>query len=306
MVDFSPEIELLVEEFDRAVGGHLGLTRRVLRCALLGVSPGDDVLSLKAHTLCRFGIWFRENKRHFADRNFQAVDRIESVHQTMHDAIRCLCMDVLANKPVQNECLDTFEQAQSELIERLADFKTELLATSVREDPLTGLPLRYSLDDDFTQALKTCDRTNMLLYVVMIDVDHFKTVNDNYGHSAGDVALRHLADTLKTIARSNEHLYRYGGEEFLLLMQADSPESMKKPAQRLLEAVRNMQIPIPNADPITLTVTLGLACVRRGEGLEAVVERADKALYAGKAAGRDRYVFADDISNSAPANSESA
>ena len=294
MVDFSPEIELLVEQFDRAVGGHLGLMRRVLRCAVLGVSPGEDVLSSDAHTLCRFGTWFRENKVHFADRNFQAVDRIESVHQVMHDAIRSICSDVLANKSVQSECFDTFERAQSELIERLADFKTQLLATSVRQDPLTGLPLRYSLDDDFTQALKACDRTKMLLYVVMIDVDHFKTVNDNYGHSVGDVALRHLAETLKTIARSNEHLYRYGGEEFLLLMQADSPELMKKPAQRLLEAVRNMRVPIADADPITLTVTLGLACVRRGEELDTVIERADKALYAGKAAGRDRYVFAAD------------
>ena len=77
-------------------------------------------------------------------------------------------------------------------------------------------------------------------------------------------------------------------------MQADSPELMKKPAQRLLEAVRNMRVPIADADPITLTVTLGLACVRRGEELDTVIERADKALYAGKAAGRDRYVFAAD------------
>jgi len=294
MTDFSPDIELLVSQFDTAVGGHLDLMQRVFRCAVLGVSPGDDVLSLQAHALCRFGAWFSENKKHFADRNFQAVDRIERVHQVMHDAIRAICSDILANKPGQSEHLDVFEQAQSELAERLADFKTQLLATSVRQDPLTDLPLRYGLEDDFSRALKICDRNKMLLYVVMIDVDHFKVVNDTYGHSIGDVALRYLADTLKTMVRSNEYLYRYGGEEFLLLMQADSPESMKIPAQRLLEAVRNMRVPIPDADPITLTVTLGLACVRRGEGLDTAVERADKALYAGKEAGRDRYIFADD------------
>jgi len=77
-------------------------------------------------------------------------------------------------------------------------------------------------------------------------------------------------------------------------MQADSPDSMKIPAQRLLEAVRNMRVPIPDGDPLALTVTLGLARVRRGEGVDAAVERADKALYTGKEAGRDRYVFADD------------
>ena len=294
MADFPPEIELLVDQLDTAVAAHLDWTRRVLRCAVLRVSPGDDVLSPHGHTLCSFGAWFSENKAQFADRNFQAVDRIESVHQTMHDAIRAICSDVLANKPGQSDCLDTFEQTQAELIERLADFKTQLLARSVRQDPLTDLPLRHSLADDFTQALKTCDRNKMQFYVVMIDADHFKAVNDNYGHPIGDLALRYLADTLKTMVRSNEHLYRYGGEEFLLLMQADSRESMKIPAQRLLEAVRNMRVPIPDGEPLALTVTLGLARVKRGETIEEVVERADNALYAGKDAGRDRYVFADD------------
>jgi diguanylate cyclase (GGDEF)-like protein len=294
MTDVSPDVDLLVSQFDTAVGGHLGLMQRVFRCAVLGDSPGDDVLSPQAHTLCDFGAWFGANKVHFADRNFQAVDRIESVHQDMHDAIRAICSDILANKPGQSDYLDAFEQAQSELIERLADFKTQLLVESVRQDPLTDLPLRYNLEDDFSRALKICDRNKRLLYVVMIDVDHFKAVNDNYGHSIGDVALRHLADTLKTMVRSNEYLYRYGGEEFLLLMQADSPESMKIPTQRLLEAVRNMRVPIPDEAPLLLTVTLGLARVKKGETIEQVVERADNALYEGKAAGRDRYVFADD------------
>jgi len=293
MAEFSPEIELLVEQFDTAVCAHLDLMRRVLRCAVLQDSPGDDVLSPQSHTLCGFGRWFDENKVHFAERNFQAVDRIESVHKAMHEAIRSMCEDVLANRPVQSAIFDTFEQVQSELIERLADFKTQLLATSVRQDPLTGLPLRYSLEDDFTEAVKACDRNKTLLYVVMIDVDHFKVVNDNYGHPVGDLALRHLAETLKTMVRSNEHLYRYGGEEFLLLIQADSHDAMKIPAQRLLETVRNMRVPISDGDPLALTVTLGVAQVAKGESLDSVVKRADEALYAGKDAGRDRYIFAD-------------
>ena len=293
MAEFPSEIEFLVEQFDTAVAAHLDLMRRVLRCAVLQTPPGDDVLSPQAPTLCGFGHWFEENKVHFADRDFQAVDRIESAHEAIHDAIRSICEDVLANKPGQSDIFDTFEKMQSEFIERLADFKTQLLATSVRQDPLTDLPLRYSLEDDFTQAVKICDRNKMLLYVVMIDVDHFKVVNDNYGHPAGDLALRHLAETLKTMVRSNEHLYRYGGEEFLLLMQADSNEAMKIPAQRLLETVRNMRVPIPDGDPIALTVTLGVAQVASGESLDSVVKRADKALYAGKDAGRDRYIFAD-------------
>ncbi len=294
MANFPPEIEVFVEQLDAAVGAHLDWTRRVLRCAVLRVSPGDDVLSPEAHNLCGFGCWFNESKAYFIDRDPQVSARIENVHRAMHDAIRSICSDVLADQPGQSACLDAFEKTQSELVELLADFKTQLLATAAQQDSLTGLPLRHSLEHDFTQALKTCRRNKTLLYVAMIDIDHFKAVNDTYGHPVGDLALRHLAGALKANVRSNEQLYRYGGEEFLLLLQADKSELMKVPAQRLLEAVRQMRVPLATGEPLALTVTLGLARVRSGDGLEAAVERADQALYAGKTAGRDRYVFADD------------
>jgi diguanylate cyclase (GGDEF)-like protein len=294
MTDFPSKVEVFVEQLDAAVEAHLDLTQRVLRCAVLRVSPGDDVLSPQAHTLCGFGCWFNENKAYFIDRNPQVGAKIERVHSAMHDAIRSICRDVLADQPGQSACLDTFEQTQSELVELLADFKTQLLATAAQQDSLTGLPLRHSLEHDFAQLVKTCYRNKTLLYVAMIDIDHFKAVNDNYGHPVGDEALRYLADTLKTMVRSNEQLYRYGGEEFILLLQTDKPESMTVPAQRLLEAVRQMRVPLPTGESLALTVTLGLARVRSDEGLEAAVERADQALYAGKTAGRDRYVFADD------------
>ncbi len=269
-------------------------TRRVLRCAVLRVSPGDDVLSPLAHTLCRFGCWFRENKGHFEALNSEATAKIDSVHHAMHNAIRCICEDIMSGQPGRADYLDTFEQTQSELVALFADFKTQLLSTIARLDPLTGLPLRYSLKHDFEQALKICQRNKTRLYVMMIDADHFKAVNDNYGHPIGDLVLCYLADLLREQVRSNEQLYRYGGEEFLVLMQAPFEEAVMVPAQRFLHKVRGMRVPVPDSEPLKLTVTLGIACTRKAEGLEGVVERADQALYKGKKAGRDRYVFADE------------
>ena len=295
MANFPPEIEDFVEQLDAAVEAHLDWTRRVLRCAVLRVSPGEDVLSPLAHTLCHFGCWFRDNQSHFLALDAEATEKIGDIHQAMHDAIRLICQDILSDQPGCKDYLDTFERTQSELVAVLADFKTQLLARAARHDSLTGLPLRHSLEHDFALAQKSCRRNRTQLYVAIIDIDHFKAVNDTYGHPVGDLALRQLAETLKAEVRSNEQLYRYGGEEFLLLLQAVNPETMNAPAQRLLEAVREIRIDIADGQVLTLTATLGLARVRIGETIDAAVVRADKALYEGKVAGRDRVIFAEDL-----------
>ncbi|MBL4781263.1 MAG: diguanylate cyclase [Porticoccaceae bacterium] len=294
MADFTPEVDFLVEQLDAAVEAHLDWTQRVLRCAVLRASPGDDVLSPQAHTLCRFGSWLRENKEYLQTLNGEAAARIEIVHHAMHDAIRSLCEDVLAGNPGRSDCLEAFEQTQSELVGLLAQFKTQVLASVARLDPLTGLPLRYNLEHDFELLLEICQRNKTRLYAVMIDVDHMKALNERYGHAIGDLALSYFADLLRSQVRSSEQLYRYGGEEFLVLLEAQSHEEVTVPAQRFIQSVRDMRLPIPGHEPLRLSVTLGIARVRKGEVLESVVERVDEALYEGKAQGRDRYVMAED------------
>jgi len=269
-------------------------TRRVLRCAVLHAAPGDDALAPLAHTLCRFGRWFVLNKVHFEKLDALNTRTLETVHQSMHDAVRSICTDLLAGRPGQISHLEAFEQTQTELIKLLAGFKTQFLANTVRHDQLTGLPMRYGIETDFIQVQKNCRRNKTLFYIGMIDVDHFKQVNDRYGHPVGDIVLRHLADTLKRITRPNEPLYRFGGEEFLFLMQCQDLEGAAAAAQRFINAVRSAPVPIPQAEPLALTVTLGLACVGNDELMASAVARADRALYEGKKAGRDRFVVADD------------
>lgn len=267
-------------------------TRRVLRCAVLHVSPGNDVLAPAAHTLCRFGRWFAANRDHFARLDEPGTHRLESTHETMHNAIRSICTDVLAGRSGQNNDLETFERTQSALIGLLAEFKTRLLADMARHDALTGLPLRHGIEDEFAQAQKNCRRNLTLLYVAMIDVDRFKYINDSYGHPVGDAVLRALADILKHIVRPSDSLRRFGGEEFFLLMQCENPEGAAAAARRLVSAAHRVAVPIVASKPLTLTVTLGLARVREDESLISAIERADRALYEGKRAGRDRYVIA--------------
>lgn len=293
MQNFPPETANFISELDAAVEAHIDWTRRVLRCAVLRVSPGEDVLAPLAHTFCRFGRWFASNRAHFEVLDVQKTRRLEDVHQAMHDAIRFICADVLAGREGQSANLDAYEQTQSELIKLLAEFKTQFFANAVRHDPLTGLPLRYGIKNEFDLMRRISKRNNFLLYIMMIDVDHFKRINDTYGHPVGDIALRHLAEVLKRTKRDNETLYRFGGEEFLLLMQSESPDGINRAAQRFTDAVRNAPVSISQDQSVTLTVTLGLSRVGDDEDLANAIERADRALYEGKRAGRDRYVIAD-------------
>jgi diguanylate cyclase len=291
MPDLSPEIDRLITALDAASDAHMNWTHRILRFVLLRTSPGEDVLAPMAHTLCTFGRWCTANRSHFETIDVLAANRLELAHQAMHDAVRSICVDLLAGRPGKADDLLAFEQAQSELLVLLARFKTSILANAVRNDPLTGLPLRYGIEGDFSLQQKDALRNHNQLFVALIDIDHFKRINDSYGHPVGDRVLRHLAETLNCNLRSNEPLYRFGGEEFLWLMQCKSAEEAEQSAQRLLTIIRTTHVPIADNKSVTLTVTLGMAQAGHHEELASALERADVALYRGKETGRDRCII---------------
>lgn len=294
MTESSFEIADFIEQLDASVRAHMDWARHVLRCSVLHESPGEDVLASLAHTLCRFSHWFGANKVHFECINSQKTARLELVHKTMHDAIRSICTAILAGQPGSRNDVEAFEQSQGELIELMAQFKTLFLVNAARYDTLTGLRLRAGIESEFVQIQKVCRRNSVQLYAAIIDVDHFKQINDHYGHPVGDIALRHLADTLKCIVRPDEPLIRWGGEEFLLLIQCPAREAAAIAAGRIVQLVRNTPVLRKQDESIAMTVTVGLSRVAHGESMDSAVERADRALYAGKEAGRDRYVIAAD------------
>lgn len=132
MPDFSSETSHFINELDAAVEAHLAWVRHVLRCAVLGTSPSDDVLDPLAHTICRFGRWFALNKPNFEKLDAQKAQRLDAVHQNMHDVVRAICTDLLAGRGGESADMDAFEQTQSELVNLLAEFKTKFLANAAR------------------------------------------------------------------------------------------------------------------------------------------------------------------------------
>jgi diguanylate cyclase (GGDEF)-like protein len=169
---------------------------------------------------------------------------------------------------------------------------TERLLTLSMTDPLTGiLNRRYFLSQSAAE-LSRVRRYGFPLSVLMIDIDHFKSVNDRYGHSVGDQVIRTIAATCRTTLRLPDILARYGGEEFVITMpQTAEPEAFRV-AERLRQQIEAAEIERKDEN-LRVTVSIGIAQWIAADGsIEDTIDRADKALYEAKRSGRNRVCVA--------------
>jgi diguanylate cyclase (GGDEF)-like protein len=170
------------------------------------------------------------------------------------------------------------------------------LASMVLIDPLTGCLNRRGLDLTLAREMARASRAGSTLSLLALDLDHFKNVNDNYGHIAGDAVLREFGALLKQAARGGDMVARTGGEEFTILLPDTDPSGALNTATRMCDTVRSHQF-IVNGKRLYLTISVGLVSAER-VGSDAasanLKERADEALYAAKRAGRDRVRVWDD------------
>jgi len=174
------------------------------------------------------------------------------------------------------------------------DLREQLRSQAIR-DQLTGLYNRRFLEDALTRETGRAVRSGEPVAVAILDVDHFKRVNDTYGHEAGDAVLRELGQALLKTIRKTDIVGRFGGEEFLMLLPGATVEVAQARALAVLEAVRAMEVVIPNGAPLNhITASIGVAAmplhVARGD---ALVAAADAALYQAKGQGRNRVVLSD-------------
>lgn len=166
------------------------------------------------------------------------------------------------------------------------EFKLHQMAT---HDGLTDLYNRRQFDLELKESIGRYTRYHRPVSLLMIDIDHFKQVNDTYGHPAGDAILRELGNRLTAQARVADHVYRYGGEEFTILLPEIDSTAASMFAQRLCERMSSEQWDIGNGLQISLTVSIGIAsCPEHADKPQALVTAADAALYAAKQAGRNR------------------
>ena len=201
---------------------------------------------------------------------------------------------LIASAGQQGEDVDhrTLLEALSGQVSTLLDNRALYFASIT--DTLTGLFNRRFFDSRFGIECMRSQEKHTPLTLVMIDVDHFKKVNDEYGHPAGDAVLNALGTFLKRRIRTSDFAARVGGEEFALLLPDTSPNDARNLAESIRAHVENMAIPLPGGKELKVTVSLGIAGYHWNTDTQAsVYQTADEALYAAKQGGRNRIVVKD-------------
>jgi diguanylate cyclase (GGDEF)-like protein/PAS domain S-box-containing protein len=201
--------------------------------------------------------------------------------------------DITERKQVEKRLRYVNDRLQTQLIE-IGILQSKLREQAIR-DPLTNLFNRRYLEETLERELSRAAREGYSVCVIMIDLDHFKRVNDTYGHEAGDEVLKSLAITLSEQCRRGDFACRYGGEEFVVVMPNINMDTAYERAESIRQALNSLRVPYKHNN-LAITISMGIACYpSNGDSREAILRAADRAMYGAKEAGRDHILSYDEF-----------
>lgn len=281
----------ILEELDLAITDHmawLGQWHRGLLCRE-DEPPQPRELAYDPHHLCRFGSWYVKHQ-HLGLVNQPAIRNLARLHRDMHDQAASLAETARAGEAIPRAGHDAFMDRAKAFIAQTRRLEKAFAHASSDLDPLTGLHNRQAMLRDLEKERERALRTGRPCCIALADLDRFKSVNDTYGHGAGDAVLLFAAECYLSHVRPYDMVYRYGGEEFLFCL----PDTDLKAAWTVLDRVRHelekRPAPLPSGEDLNVTVSIGVAEVHESRTLQRTMELADQALYEAKETGRNRVV----------------
>jgi diguanylate cyclase (GGDEF)-like protein len=201
--------------------------------------------------------------------------------------------DITEGKLVEKRLRYVNDRLQGQLIE-IGLLQSKLREQAIR-DPLTNLFNRRYLEETLDRELSRAGREDYPVCVIMIDLDHFKRINDTHGHEAGDLVLKAIADALSEFSRRGDFACRYGGEEFVITMPNITLATAYERAESLRQSLNVLSVPYEYYN-LSVTISMGIACYpENGQTREALLRAADQALYAAKEAGRNHILAYDQL-----------
>ena len=276
------ELEAAMEETRQ----WLALFHRALVCRL---RPDPEVVTEDAHRMSRFGRWYSTNRD---DDIFSqpAFAMLVGMHQGLYahaailavrgwkdDGIPAGEYDALLHK------IDSFNEQAGRMARAFRAALSDL-------DPLTGTNTRMTMERELMREQQRMRRSGRPCSIAIADIDRFKSVNDTYGHQAGDRVLARVTRIIEDTLRPYDSIYRFGGEEFLICLPDSGPEDARRVLDRVRKTISETAIPIDKGDPLSVTVSFGVAQLVPRRSLKDIMERADRALYEAKNNGRDQVV----------------
>lgn len=236
---------------------------------------------------CEFAGWMDSVSDEPLVRHSDYYQVVIQQHLLMHRAAEMLIATATKQRPVPVEVYDAFIKQRNLFKEAVETFERDLWDMACLIDQLTGLRNRYGMLTDLIDEQQRLKREASHCSIAMVDIDYFKNVNDKFGHLAGDMLLKKLAGLISSKLRAYDHLYRYGGEEFLLCMPGTDIIEANGILERIRQDIAEMDF-IFSGKRVPVTASFGLTPIGSESCIEDYIEHADSALYSAKLAGRNR------------------
>jgi diguanylate cyclase (GGDEF)-like protein len=255
----------------------------------------DSSSSLNLHAIGQdFSLDYKELAKESLNSYEQTTESVAKINQEQKELIK-QSSSMLANESDKvldsfNNVFDQVEAQMRKANETIEDLRTKIsiLEKSSNLDPLTRTYNRRALDT-YLESLCKIQHKKLNTRIMLIDIDDFKKVNDTYGHLAGDRVLMFLAKLISSCLREGDKVFRFGGEEFLVILSRADEKTGIKVAERILKGVRDNTLFYKNHE-IKITLSLGITNFQVGDSCDSFIDRADKALYTAKKSGKDQVV----------------
>ena len=245
-------------------------------------------LGEEPHRCCAFGRWYYGDAQHSPIHDHKLFVPLGDIHQSMHGAARDILLAKEGGERIEVDAYDRFINQANLFKLEVRNIQYDMMSRVCAVDQLTGVWNRYAMQFKLNQEHERVSRGNESACIAVMDLDHFKVVNDTHGHPEGDHVLRTLIGFCRGRLRKYDSMFRYGGEEFLICLPDTNQNDAAALIERLREAVAATPIRLSNGEEVCVTASFGVACLAPDKQLDDAIHQADTALLRAKQEGRDR------------------
>jgi diguanylate cyclase (GGDEF)-like protein len=289
------QLRTALKELEQASYNHQQWSQTLYATLTCHLTPDERDTRSDAHKLCRFGQWYYKSGT-VAFAGHPGFAEIGLEHEHMHQHAASLLRMSAEGLPISVTDYERFVGALKRLGLEISSLQHELERTLANIDPLTGALNRVEMLSELREQQEFVRRGRPCV-VAMMDLDHFKSINDRYGHPAGDKVLIGVAHHVLAHLRPFDRMFRYGGEEFLVCLADSDLETGHAIIDRLRQELAALPFKSSGSDDYHITVSFGVSALDPDIAAERSIDRADKALYVAKQGGRNRVVDWDPSMN---------
>ena len=281
------EVELSYQKLNDAIIGHTKWLTEWNTRIICGIPVEAQYSSKESYKHSYFGRWCHEEHALFLLNKPEFIT-IKEQHRIVHEQMRAIVEKVNSDEPITRTEYNQFINSEASFSESVVNLRDDLYRLLLSYDHLTGALNRQAFFHILEQEHAQVRRSNESCCIVLLDIDNFKKINDNFGHPAGDKVLKFIANFLIENMRPYDSICRYGGEEFLICMPKTTIEISHGITDRIREELNKQKIFLSDDNYVEVSASFGIAPISEDEELKYSIDHADRALYQAKNNGRNK------------------